>query len=210
MEKKPIAALNALLKSTDEQMEQTIRERDDEVKKFTARIRAEEDRKRRAEKNAAEALGSDDESQFLKQSSEAQSAEALIGLIEKRRSEAQSAELITPEEYQSKVEEILTAFEAEKADANERLRELAEQMQKIGVELADAQSRTNNTLRDLQHKLNQDRQSSHRNQYGTFYKSADPHSVNVSGLIQWAMKACEDFQYSGTLVRSSWNPLGRK
>ena len=210
MEKKPIAALNELLESTDEQIEQAIRDRESEIRKLTVRIRAEEDRKSKAEKNAAEALGSNNESQFLKQSAEVESAGVLIGMIEKRRSELQSAEMITPEDYQMKVEEILTAFEAEKADANERLRELAEQMQKIGIELSDAQIRTNSTLKDLQHKLNQDRQSSHKNQYGTYYKSADPHSVSVSGLIQWAMKACEDFQYSGTLVRSGWNPLGRK
>ena len=193
--------LTEILDDADQMIRSKMEQRTYEIHKLRDRISAENARKKKAEDSATAALTEGNESQFSKQTADAQSAAALIGMIENRIKSVEEQDLISPEELESVTRQIISAFDAERISANSKLRKLAEEMDQIGKDLTEIQSRTNEILRRIQHDLNRDREIQHRNNHGTYYKSADPLSVTASNLIYWSGVAVRDFNYSGTLVK---------
>lgn len=193
-EKTKTEILNQTLDETEKLIQSTMQSRRSEIRKLTDRITAEKSRKRIAEQKAAD---SEDPEEIQKQAAEAQSAGALISVLENRLADTNGQELITPEEYNRVTREVLSAFEGERLDAYSRLRELAEQMQQIGQELTEAQNRSNLMLRSLQMDLNGNREIEKVNYAGRVFRTKEAHSVDVRGLIGWAEKAVNDYQYTG-------------
>lgn len=194
MEKTKFEILNEVLESNEILIRDSVLNRRSEIQKLTARIAAEQSRKEAAERKAAEA---ESDSEMIKQAAEAQSAGTLISLLEKRIEETNGQELISPEKYSEAVSQIRSSFEGARLEAVSKLRELAEEMDRIGQELTTVQNRTNAVLKSLQVDLNGNRPTAHINYAGRTYVAAEAHSVNVQGLILWASEAVHNHQYTG-------------
>lgn len=145
--------MNQILDQMEARMNEIERESNSKIQALQKKLTESREDVARAEAAIEAAAEGEDVKAYQKAKADRADALAAVELFEGRLAALMKEPLITEDDYQQTVKEIMEAIAAEDAEAFAKLEKLAKQMDQIGAALQDTITKGNRLLDRWQHKI---------------------------------------------------------
>ena len=173
-----------------------LSDRKAEMKTISSRIRKAESDAAAAREKLEAATAASDLDAYQNAKADLHRAEDAKEMLKNRLAALKDKPLILKEEYEKLTAEIVAEYTEKDNAACQRLAELADEMNNIGLDLREAIEDANMTLKTLQEEIYKNADRSKHDNGKVLYMSHEDNCIKKYGTIQWATVAVEHSQYN--------------